>query len=341
MTTGAPVPDPGGVPAEIEALAWAPLRNRALHAAARLDVAGHLKDGPRTSEELAGVLGVDAGALYRLLRALESLGLFTEPEPGTFTLTASGTHLLADAPSRFRDRLLMSDDKWWAALGDLGHAVTTGSSSFTHANGLSYFDYLEQHADKAEIFGKAMTSMVGRMAPAVVAAYDFGPFATIVDVGGGHGILLASILRANPGARGILFDLPLTVEGAQQRLEEMGLADRCSCVGGSFFDAVPEGDLFILSAVLSDWDDDDCVRILTACRRAVRPGGRLLVLERLVRPDLPATDDAFMDLLMLVVGGGTGRSEAEYSALLARAGFDLVRVVPTGVERSIFEAAPV
>jgi SAM-dependent methyltransferase len=185
-----------------------------------------------------------------------------------------------------------------------------------------------------------MSEMIGAMAAGVLAAYDFGKFTTVVDVGGGRGTLLAAILEAYPKLRGVIFDLPATADEARAAIAARGLAGRCECVGGDFFASVPEGDCVILSAILSDWDDEKSVALLKTVHRSLAPDGRLLIIERLLVPEEPAPASVLMDLQMLVIGGGTGRSAAEYRALLEAAGYELVRVIPTGTVRHIFEARP-
>jgi ubiquinone/menaquinone biosynthesis C-methylase UbiE len=185
-----------------------------------------------------------------------------------------------------------------------------------------------------------MTGMISTMAKGVVASYDFSPFHTIVDIGGGHGTLMIEILENFKETRGILFDMPATIEAARQRIKERGLENRCECLGGDFFKGVPAGDAMILSAVISDWDDEKSIQILSNCRRSISPQGRLLLLERLLVPEEPAPATTLLDLTMLVIGGGTGRSAMEYRHLFHEAAFEMTRVVPTGTPRSLFEAKP-
>jgi len=316
------------------------IKTQMLYVAAKLGIAEHLSEGPKSSEALAKAVGAHPQALYRLLRALENLGLFSEPEPGIFVLTPLGTDLKKDSPSRVCTQVIFNVELFWRIWGELAYSVTTGRPATEHVYGVPFFDHLKQHTEQASIFNEDMTRFITTMAPAVVAAYDFGRFNIIVDIGGGHGTLMATILQANHHTRGVIFDLPVTVEGAQKRMSELGLGNRCRCVGGDFFAEVPVGDAIILSAIISDWDDEKSVRILTNCRRSIAPDGRLLLLERLLIPDEPAPPTAILDLAMFVMGGGTGRTEREYRSLLAKSGFELLRVVQTGTQRSIFEAEP-
>lgn len=317
------------------------MKSQALYLAAKLGIADHLSAGPQSSDALAEAVGAHPGALYRLLRFLEYLGLFYEPEPGKFALTAMGEYLRSDAPGGIRNEAIFNMELVWPGWGELAYTVTTGRSADQRAFGASFFEHLQQHPHLVALFNDSMTRFIATMAPAVAAAYGFRPFRTIVDVGGGHGTLMAAILQANPQARGVIFDLPITVEGAQKYMVELGLSERCACLGGDFFKEVPPGDAIILSAVISDWDDEKSVHILANCRRAVAPEGRLLLIERRLIPEEPAPATAFLDLQMLLLGGGAGRTAGEYRRLLAEAGFELARIISTGTQRSIFEARPV
>jgi hypothetical protein len=206
--------------------------------------------------------------------------------------------------------------------------------------GGTFFEHLHRDREQTRRFNRVMKNMVSEVAEAVVAAYDFRPYGTIVDVGGGSGQLLSTVLRSAPAARGVLYDLPITVDEARAHMEALGLGDRCECVGGDFFESVPGGDLIMLSGVLGDWNDEHCVQIYTNCRRAIAPDGRLLLIERVLVPEEPAPPGAFLDLHMQVLLGGKGRTESEFADTLAPAGFELTRVIPTRSERSIVEARP-
>jgi SAM-dependent methyltransferase len=317
------------------------MKTQAVYSIAKLGIAEYLSDGPKSSEALAEIIDVDPAALYRLLRAVESIGFFTEPQPGIFALTPLGEYLNKDTPGGFYNQIIMNCELFYNLWGELIYTVKSGRSADQKVYGKSFFEYLQQHSEQTELFNKEMTNFISTMAPAIVAAYDFNSFGTIVDIGGGHGTLMAVILQANPQVQGIIFDLPITVNGAQQRFNKIGLSKRCKFVGGDFFESLPAANCMILSAIISDWNDEQSARILSNCRRPIAPDGRLLLLERLVIPEEPAPPTAFLDLAMLLAGGGTGRSKKEYQKLLADSGFDLIRVIPTGTQRSIFEAKPV
>lgn len=316
-------------------------KTQVLYVAAKLGIADRLAQGPQPAGTLAPTLAVDPGALYRLLRALEFLGVVREPEPGRFALTPLGERLRSDHPGAAHDEILMTGEAFWSWWGGLEHSIRTGGPSVPGIEGVSAFEYLHGRPEQTRRFNRLMSAMVDAMARRAVAVYDFGGFETVVDIGGGRGTLLSVILRAQPHLRGILFDVPATVEEAKEAVAAMGLAERCTCVGGDFFSAVPEGDCLILSAVLSDWNDERSVTILKNCRRAVSKDGRLLVFERLLEPEKPAPGSTLLDLQMLVIGGGAGRSAAEYRRLFEASGLELARIVPTGSPRSIFEARPV
>ena len=235
----------------------------------------------------------------------------------------------------------MYAEEQYRAWGELLHSVRTGEMAFDHQFGTGYFAYLAQHPEADRVFNEAMTGWTHQLVGAVVDTYDFSPFKTTVDVGGGYGTLLAAILRRNPGARGILFDQPHVVASAEEHLATSGVAARCTAVGGDFFAAVPAGDAYALAQILHDWDDERCVVIFEQCRRAMSDHGKLLVVELV----LPRGDEAFfgkwLDLHMLVLLGGRERTAAEYDALFRAAGFELARVVPTPPGPSVVEAVPV
>ena len=319
--------------------------SQALHAVATLGIADLLADGPRDSDELARVTETHAGALYRVLRFLAGAGVFQEISSRRFALTPLGTGLRADVPGSIRPMALMLlDEVHWPAWGQLLHSVRTGETAFAHVHGLELFDYLDRHPHTAAVFHQAMTSNTAWSGTAITAAYDFSGIGRLVDVGGGHGLLLATILQAHPDLQGVLFDRPEVVAGASATLAE-GVATRCEIVGGDFFTAVPPGgDAYLLRQIIHDWDDDRATAILANCRRAMHERGRLLVVERAIASDYRDTLPVLhLDLEMLVNVGGLQRTAADYDALFAAAGFRLSRIVPLGdaAQFSIFEGQPV
>lgn len=325
----------------LQELALGYQKTQALYVAARLGLADHLSAGPADASILATRVGAHPESLYRLLRALEVLGLVHEPVPGTFALTAAGELLRADSPSGLRDDVLMNVELSWSEWERLEDTIRTGHAATPQVRGAPFFENLHRDAERTRLFNRVMQTMVGAMAQAVVEAFDFRPYRRIVDLGGGSGQLLAAILEVAPDAHGVVFDLPATAEEARHFMSARGLASRCECVGGDFFEEVPRGDLLILSGVIGDWGDADTVRIFGNCRRAIEPSGRLLLLERVLVPEQPPPPAAFLDLHMLVLLGGTGRNAEELRTLLGRARFKLARVVPTRAPRSIVEAVPI
>lgn len=305
--------------------------SQSIYVAAKLRIADLLNDGPRSSDELAKSSGSDSRALYRLLRMLASVGIFAEVDQGCFTLTPLAALLQTGAPGSLRAYAIMNGEDWfWRPWGELLYSVKTGKTAFDHVCGMGIFKYLAQHPEAAEIFNEAMTGFT-LTSTAVVAAYDFSGINTLIDVGGGQGALLAAILKANPQLRGVLFDLPSVIEGAKSLIEAEGVAERCELVAGDFFESVPGGAVaYILKFVIHDWDDDRAVTILKNCHRAVVEDGKLLVVEMVIPPGNEPFYGKLADLNMLVLsGGGRERTEAEYRALFATAGFKLTKIIPT------------
>jgi len=320
-------------------LAQLPFLTQALYVAAKLGIADLLASGPRTNEDLAQDIGAHAPSLYRILRALAGAGLFEEVQPRHFALTTMGACLRTDAPDSQRAYAIMyGDPAMWQAM-QLLHTVMTGQPASEHAWGMKAFQYLGAHPDLAAVFNAGMSDGM-RQRSIAIASYDFSAMNTVVDVGGNQGRLLATVLQANPALRGVLFDLPQVVARAHEYLETAGVAERCGVVGGDFFQEVPVGgDIYILSTVIHDWEDEPAIQILQSCRRAMTANGRLLLVERV----LPAPNELSLavlsDLVMLAIGGRE-RTEAGYRALLAAADFDLQTVVPSESPYCLLEATP-
>jgi hypothetical protein len=313
--------------------------SQALLAAAKLKVADHLADGPRSAEELAGTMGVHGPSLERLLRALVTLEALTA-EAGRFALTEFGRALVAGAPGSIRPMLLgiMSEDhrRSWA---ELPHSVRTGETAFDHIYGMPVFEYYGKHPEISADFNDAMTSMSAAVEAALREAFDFSPFRRIVDVGGGNGGLLAAVLGSAPGASGVLFDTPAGLAGAEALLTARGVSGRCERVAGDFFESVPTGgDLYILKWILHDWDDRRAGAILQSCRKAAAPGSRILVIEAILPDGDAPSPGRLSDLNMLAMTGGRERSASEYRELLEAAGFRDVRARETGSPFGIVEA---
>jgi hypothetical protein len=316
--------------------------SQAIYVAVRLGLADLLKDGSRDTGDLAQVTQAHAPALYRLLRFLCGLGLFNEVAPRRFALTPMGAGLRSDvAGSVGAMALNLLSEHHWVPWGQLMHSVQTGEPAFDHVYGMSTFEYFEQHPEAGAIFDQAMTSNTANAGTAIVDAYQFSGVDRVVDVGGGHGQLLATVLQAHPLMRGVLFDSPSVVAGAGSILEAAGVRDRCEVVGGDFFEAVPaNGDAYILRQILHDWYDADAVRILGRCREAMNPSGRLLVIERPITTDYRSSLPVLhLDMEMLVTVGGVQRTDAEFQSLFDDAGFRLSSIVPVhdAAQYAIFE----
>jgi hypothetical protein len=317
--------------------------SQAIHVAARLGVADRLKNGPMSVDELARAVGAHPESLYRLMRLLASEGVFAESEPRRFSLTPRAGLLRSDVPGSLRARAIYDcDEAYWQAWGNLMHSVATGEPAFERTHGVPFFEYMKTHAAVAASFNTVMTDQNAVAAQAVVEAYDFSGVGTLVDVGGGHGSLLAAILAAYPPLRGILYDQPHVLAGARPTLEAASVAHRCDIIGGDFFKRVPAGgDAYLLKHILHNWDEPRCAAILRSGRDAMPAHGRLLVVETLIPPDDEPSYGKYLDLGMLVLLPGRERTEAEYGKLLEATGFTLSRVIETRSELSILEAIPV
>ena len=321
--------------------------SRALHLAAKLGLADLLADGPRHSVDLAGATSTHAPSLNRVLRLLASVGVFDEHEDGRFALTSAGQFLRAGVPGSMRALvMLFAGTRIQESWGELEYCVRTGQPAFRrNAPDGDAFTAMAQDPEQVAVFDEAMAATAPMTAAAVAAAYDFSRFATVVDVGGGNGAILAGILSATLGPNGIVFDQPATADKAREKIRAAGLASRCQAVGGNFFTAVPEGaDAYILKHVIHDWDDEKAIAILRNCQRAMGRDGTLLILEGVYPPHIDRSLDsrgaAMNDVNMLVCTGGRQRSEAEFRALYEAAGFTLTRIVPTPARLSVIEGRP-
>jgi hypothetical protein len=313
-----------------------------VHAAAKFGIADHLADGPRSAEELAGPTRTHAPSLHRLLRTLASLGLLTEESGRRFRLTPLGETLRTGAPGSARATVLtIAGDWFWRGMEEFPYSVETGQSGFEKALGVPVFDYLAKHPDKAALFSETMIGVHGEEPATVAEAYDFSDIGVLLDVGGATGNMLAHILARHPEPRGILFDLPHVVKDAKPLIESRGLSDRIEIQGGSFFESVPSGaDAYLLSHVIHDWSEEQCVAILSNVRRAMKPGARLLLVEMVLPQGDAPHPGKMLDMIMLVGPGGQERTEEEYRELLEKSGFRLTRIVPTKSPVSIVEGVP-
>lgn len=317
--------------------------SRAIYVMAYFGIAERLANGPVPVEELARVTQTHEPSLYRVLRLLGSLGVLAEDEPRTFRLTVLGDCLRRDAPISVRAWAMLADTLGGIeAFGPIVRTVKTGEAGFDTVHGMKIFEFLPRNQENAEMFDAIMAERTAAFAPSVAAAYDFSPMRTVVDVGGGQGILLAAILRRHPHLRGVLFDSPGVAARAEQALKASEVADRCEVVGGDFFASVPPGaDAYLLANVLHDWQDHEAEEILRNCRRAMATEGRVVIIERLI-PDDPtkAAPTLLSDFNMLVYTGGQERTNAEYGSLLAAAGLSLGTVQPVAFPYGVIEGLP-
>jgi O-methyltransferase/methyltransferase family protein len=318
--------------------------SQAIHVAATVGVADLLADGPRTSDELAAATNAHPGSLYRLLRALASVGVFHEDEGRGFTLTPMGALLRSDVPGSLRGWAVYVGRPYFReAWGHLEHSVRTGDNAFQHVHGTDVWSYRAELTDESGIFDLAMESLTGASNRALLDAYDFGRFESVVDVGGGNGTLLAALLGEFRAMRGVLLDQPHVVANAAAAvLERAGVADRCEIVGGSFFDEVPTGgDAYTLKSIIHDYEDERAVAILRVCRRAMAADATLFLIDRIVGPPNEDPRTKFSDLNMLVTPAGRERTLHEWDALVTRAGFRLATPTPSTSGLAVIEAAPV
>ncbi len=314
----------------------------AIAVVAKLRVADLLADGPQTLADLAARTETHTPSLYRVLRTLASVGIFAEQADGRFALTPMGEYLRTGVKGSLRGIADLTCSDWsWRPWSQMLETVRTGRAAFDSVFGESVFDYLGKHPDESAVFNEGMTGFSSNVAPAVAEAYDFAAFETVVDVGGGHGVLLNTILQAYPEVNGIVFDSPHVVAGAEDAIREAGLTERCRAVGGDFFRGVPDGgDAYLMKHIIHDWSDDQATTILRNCRRGVNPGGKLLLIEMVVAPGDAADLVKLIDLEMLVNLTGRERTEAEFRQLLSGAGWRLTRVLPTKSPTQIVEAEP-
>lgn len=305
--------------------------------AAELGIADLLTERPRTAQELAELTETHAGALYRVLRALASAGVFAKDTRDRFALTPLGNLLRTDVATSQRAYAMVMGTEFQAAWGELLHSTRTGEPGFQKRFGKPFFEYMTEHADRHGIYDTAMTVIHGSETEPMLDAYDFADFRTVADIGGGKGLVLASLLKRHPRMWGILFDLPMVAERARAEVLSWETPDRCRIEAGDFFRAVPHGaDAYLLRHIVHDWPDADAVRILRNCREAMNRDGKVLVVETVIpRGEAPAFVQ-WLDLMMLVVGGRE-RTQDEYASLFAAAGLELNRVVPTTSEICILE----
>jgi O-methyltransferase domain/Dimerisation domain len=317
---------------------------QAIYVAVTLGLPDLLAEGPRTAADLAVDSKADARSLYRLLRALGALGVLAEDRHGdrrSFTLTEMGQLLRSDVPGSLAGWAgFVARPYHWDAWGDLLHTVRTGQEAFAARHeGESVWTWRERHPEESRIFDRAMSAIAAAVAGRLADGYDFTRFGSLVDLGGGDGTLLATVLPHHPPLRGVLLDLPHVVAGAHHVLAAAGVADRCDIVAGSFFEQVPSGgEAYILKSILHDWDDTASTRILQRVHEASEPGAALLIVERVLADVDPSPVAAMSDLNMMVNTGGAERTTTEWMVLIQAGGFELTRSVDIGLGWSVLEA---
>ncbi|NSL86183.1 methyltransferase [Chitinophaga sp. Mgbs1] len=304
-----------------------------IYVAAQLGIADELEHGGKTAAELAEKVNCDAGALYRVLRALAGIHVFKEDETGVFELTPLAATLRTHAPDSMRAWILTVIGHRLPLWTQLLHSVKTGRTAFSEVYGEPVWEYYKHHKTDGHNFIKAMENLTAPVIQKIVTVYDFSPFHTIVDVGGGNGTLILNILEAYPHCTGVVFDEPYVVKVTAEKVEKSGLAARCTLAGGSFFESVPAGaDAYILKNILHDWNDEDTVRILKVCAAAMTANSKLLVFEAIVPEGNTAHYAKINDINMLLAQGGRERTEKDYAGLAARAGLAFVNTTYIGLE---------
>ena len=316
------------------------IASTALYAAVKLKIADQLASGPRPVADLARATGANEDALYRVLRLLASVGVFEETSPRQFANTAPSSTMRAGIPGSVHDMaLFMADPLHFRVYADAMHSVTTGQPAIEKTVGMPAFEYFAKDREESEVFNNAMTGFSTRVISAALDVYDFSGIDTLVDVAGGHGQVLISILKKYPPMRGVLSDVDHVIAGAVARIREAGLEGRMKTDVIDFFKAVPEGgDAYIMKHILHDWDDDRALTILRNIKKAMKPGGRVILLESVLQPGNTPDFGKLIDLEMLLFPGGRERTEAEWASLFRRAGFELSRIVPTQSPLSVIEA---
>jgi O-methyltransferase domain/Dimerisation domain len=310
--------------------------SQAISVAGKLRIADHLKDGAKNADELAALTETHPASLYRLMRALASVGVFGRTEEEKFSNTPLGELLRSDHPESLRGILhMMCDREHWQAHGNMMQSVKTGENGFEYTFGMPFFPYAIQNPHVAQIFDDAMTSFTSSIARAVAAAYDFSAAKTIADIGGGHGTLLSTVLEANEHAEGILFDQPQVATGAK-------VPASAKVTGGDFFEEIPvEADIYLMKHIIHDWNDEQSVTILNNLAKSAKTGAKVLLIESVIEEGDAPSMSKVMDLNMLVCTGGKERTAAEYAALFERTGFKLTNIYPTASPVQIVEAVRV
>jgi hypothetical protein len=317
------------------------MASSALYLAIALNVPDQLAGASKDVAELARASGANEDALYRILRLLASLGVFVEKSPRRFALTPSADLLRKDVPGSLRGMAVFLPDPFhFRVYAELMHSVMTGKPAADKALGMPVFEYLAKNPEYSQVFNDAMTALSAPVAGAAIEAYDFSTIGTLVDVAGGHGEVLMSILKACPNVKGVLADVDHVIEGAKPRIAAAGLSSRLQAVPCDFFKSVPAGgDAYIMKHIIHDWDDERASIILSNIATAMgAKRGRVILLEAVIRADAEVDFGKLLDIEMLAMPGGRERSADEFKALFARSGFEMTKVVPTTSPLSVVEA---
>ena len=317
--------------------------SRAVYVIGKLGIPDLLQSGAKTAEELASATNTHAPSLFRILRAIVSIGVLSSVEGGRFAQTPLSETLVTDAPGSLRWFAVSElGQEHYPAWGNLMHSVKTGEIAFDNFFGVDIWKYFQQNPEDGAVFQNSMSGVTAATNEQIRSLYDFSKFETVVDVGGGHGGLITSILQTNPKVKGILFDAPQVIADARPKIEAAGLADRCETVAGDFFKSVPAGgEAYVMKWIIHDWNDQQAVTILRNCRNQMKPGGKLIIVDCVVPENNEPDFSKFFDLNMLVMTGGKERTKKEFAQILSAAGLKLLRVIPTEVPTSIVEAEPV
>jgi hypothetical protein len=330
-----------GEPPPLFQLASAYWISQAIYVAAKLGIADILKHGERSSSQIAVATGADESCISRLMRALCVVGIFRTNGEGRFALTALGKPLRSSVPGSLRAMVITLGEVHYAAWAHLLESVKTGASAFPHAFGAEMFDYLGREKADGTAFNRAMTDYSALSSCAVLLSYDFSGIRSIVDVGGGCGKLLTSILLMYPSMRGTLFDIRPVIAAAEESLKAHSCRERCTMVSGSFLESVPcDFDAYVLSSVIHDWDDERAINILANCRRSMGQQSKVLLVEFIVPAAGEKSFSKLLDLNMLVMNGGRERTESEYRRLFDAAGLRMTRIIPTLSPLCVLEATP-
>jgi len=333
----------GGTPPDaiMMQLLFAPIMQQCITIATKLKIADLVAEHPQAIGDIAAKTNTNADALYRMMRLLSSAGIFIKKD-NKFELTPLAALLRSDVPdSLYSFALLMGEDWIWRNWGELMYSIETGKIAHDKVHGMSSFEFFTSNTKAGTVFNNAMTNLSKGVVIPIVEAYNFSGVDKVADIAGGHGMLLAGILKANPKASGILFDLPSVIDGAIPLLKEEGILERVELVPGDFFQSIPKGaDIFLMKHIIHDWDDNSSIKILKNIRSAMNDGGKVLIIEMVVPEGNEPSPSKIMDILMMIMEGGKERTEEEYRTLLKAADLKLTRIIPTKSPYSLVEAEP-